>query len=443
MYNRRYDRKTIILKQETDSFSRQNAKTAVCTVEIKNGRGKIIIKGIMPDFCHVYLIANDDGGNIVFNAGDIKDVSFDADNVGGSGNKIEAFDVIVVGGRRNDGQFLSDVYVGYANKRREWRQSIKPEKQDKQKDGAADVCETDTDAANSAGLPEHETEEENETIPEFALLNEETADETRENALDGIPQNISKDKILVWGVPKIADAADMKKDGNYGACEDRNKDEEENGGRTETPETDIHDTFKNIVRNFNTQMKKLESMGVLSLSEILAINGGDCNGENERETEVKSEDTGKEYWDYKNKSVKDAEKKELIKDTEHAEECGNDSAVGVSFGDDIEELFNNNPVMNPFDNDDYRWVRICPEEMWLLPIDDISVNTSSFVICSDRKYKHLMLGRDSRSLLLAVPQAFSQKDRKAAMSLGFVDFWQNKGQEQKEGCYGYWIRKIK
>ena len=150
MYNRRYDRKTIILKQETDSFSRQNAKTAVCTVEIKNGRGKIIIKGIMPDFCHVYLIANDDGGNIVFNAGDIKDVSFDADNVGGSGNKIEAFDVIVVGGRRDDGQFLSDVYVGYANKRREWRQSIKPEKQDKQKDGAADVCETDTDAANSA-----------------------------------------------------------------------------------------------------------------------------------------------------------------------------------------------------------------------------------------------------------------------------------------------------
>ena len=54
-------------------------------------------------------------------------------------------------------------------------------------------------------------------------------------------------------------------------------------------------------------------------------------------------------------------------------------------------MFSNNEKLTPFKEDTYDWVRICKDELWLIPLkkDDI-LNT--FVMHSYLKYTHLMLG---------------------------------------------------
>ncbi len=451
MYNRRYDRKTIILKQETESFSRQGASTAVCVVEIKNGKGKVIIKGNVPEFYRLYLIANDEGGNIIYNAGEGHEVHFEADNVGQSGQRIENFDVFVVGGRREDGQFLSECYVGYAGKRREWRQKVKlgseVERFETTEEPKKEAVE-DKNAKNT--VREKLNEETNEKVQEEA--HEEVFEETCMEELNASSANdklkelvreIPKEKIFAWGVGGSSEKGDDMA-GDVENISGQAKESVTAPNENETKKEDFSDTFKNIVKNFNAQMKKLESMGVLSMSEVM-----DIKKEREEQETAERDSNEKESFDYEHEKYVFNEHEEhtlngtntgfVRKNFDAKDEKG---SFEIDFGENINEIFENNPSMEPFEDSGFVWARICPEELWLLPKSTSAVNTSSFVICADRKYKHIMIGKNENSLLLAVPGIFGQKDKKAAEALGFMDFWKNKGTIENSPCYGYWIMKI-
>ena len=91
----------------------------------------------------------------------------------------------------------------------------------------------------------------------------------------------------------------------------------------------------------------------------------------------------------------------------------------------------------------YDWVRICMDELWALNIQPFEV-VNPFVMTSDIKYGHLMLGRHivKKNIVLAVPEKFSREDVKTAYDYGFKDFWRC-GQKNDGNIFGYWIKNLK
>ena len=115
--------------------------------------------------------------------------------------------------------------------------------------------------------------------------------------------------------------------------------------------------------------------------------------------------------------------------------------VWIVLRKNIEYMFSNNEKLTPFKEGKYDWVRICKDELWLIPLkkDDI---LNPFVMLSDLKYKHLMLGKDkeNKRLIFAVPEKFGKDDLKNASAYGFKDFW--KSREENGEVFGYWIKDI-
>ena len=95
----------------------------------------------------------------------------------------------------------------------------------------------------------------------------------------------------------------------------------------------------------------------------------------------------------------------------------------------------------PFKESNYDWVRICTDELWLIPLKKEEI-LNPFVMLADLKYKHLMLGREreGEKLVLAMPEKFSKDDLNTAYSYGFKDFWQSR--EENGDVFGYWIKDI-
>jgi hypothetical protein len=396
MYNRRYDRKTIILKQETDSFSKSAGQTAVAAIEIKNGKGRINLQGKAEEGSHIYLVGADRGSNICADLGQVGKAEFNPENVSGSAKSIENFDIVVLGKRENDGNFGWSAYVGFLNGRREWRKNISTVK--KNEDKVQPVVAVEKPQVK-VEIPQAKLEKpqvkveksqpEEEKIKEVAEISEvkpqaEKLEIVQKQELvqePNIEEEIPKAEIN----PLAAKILEMSKNPSSGQQED------------------IHDTFKRIVQSFNREMKNLEDIGVLSLSEIMSIQDNSVSNE-----------------------VEEMQKKICVRETE------------------ADYIFEHNEKMKPFNNEECQWVRICPDEIWALGLKDNTVNTSSFVIYADKKYKHLLLGRrESGMLILGVPDCYKSSRRRRALAMGFVDFFGIGDESLEEGRYGYWIKNLR
>ena len=100
----------------------------------------------------------------------------------------------------------------------------------------------------------------------------------------------------------------------------------------------------------------------------------------------------------------------------------------------------NHAPMAPFAREDTQWLRICREELWLLPRKAQTFADGSVVALGDKKYRHLLFGKNADGqFFLAVPGQYLQTSRKTAQQEGFFDFWSKGDQEAKEGSYGYWM----
>lgn len=410
MYNRRYDRKTIILKQETDSFSKSAGQTAVAAIEIKNGTGRINLQGKAVEGSHVYLVGADRGSNICADLGQVGKTLFNPENVGDTARSIESFDIVVLGKRGNDGNFGSNAFVGFLNGRREWRKNIMTARKNEDKmqpdavvgksqakverpgmqEGKSEaegkklqIKEEQVQAENKALKPKGDSAGEVVEIKEFEPIAKKIKSvegEVLNNDAVG-KKEISPEKIE----PLAKKILEMKKN--------------KPGGQQE----DIHDTFKTIVKNFNREMKNLEDIGVLSLSEVMDIQG------------VGSDDA-------QNRSVEATRRKES----------------------EVDYIFAHNEKMKPFKNEECEWVRICSDEIWSLGLKDNTINNSCFVLYADKKYKHLLLGkRESGMLVLGVPDCYKAAERRKALAMGFVDFFGVGDEVLREGAYGYWIKNLR
>ncbi|MDD3570385.1 MAG: hypothetical protein PHY44_04725 [Lachnospiraceae bacterium] len=388
MYNRRYDRKTIILKQETDSFSKSTGQTAVAAIEIKNGKGRITLQGKAEEGQHIYLIGADRGSNICADLGQVGKTDFNPENVADSARSIENFDIVVLGSREVSGNFGWSVYVGFLNGRREWRKNIETMKNADGKVQKVEVVQKPQPKeellTNAQEIqPKEEKIQEVVEISESEPLTEgEGFTQTQQLAIepDG-EEEITTEEVN----PLAAKILEIT----------TNPSDEQQG--------DIHDTFKRIVQSFNREMRNLEDIGVLSLSEIMSIQG----------------DSG-------------------VEDTKEIEKASRKIETEQDY------IFEHNEEMKPFNNEECKWVRICPEEIWALGLKDNKVNASSFVLYADKKYKHLLLGRrESGMLILGVPDCYKSSERRKALSMGFVDFFGIGDERLEEGKYGYWIKNLR
>ncbi len=182
------------------------------------------------------------------------------------------------------------------------------------------------------------------------------------------------------------------------------KDFNEKNDDVKYDEIKVHNTFKSIMDNFEKQMGELQRAGVLSAEEVARIYGNDSDNKNENTIEGE-----------------------------------NDSFIR----NDIDYIFSVNEKLEPFNDSMYDWVRICMDELWALNIQPFEV-VNPFVMTSDIKYGHLMLGRHivKKNIVLAVPEKFSREDVKTAYDYGFKDFWRC-GQKNDGNIFGYWIKNLK
>ena len=203
-------------------------------------------------------------------------------------------------------------------------------------------------------------------------------------------------------------------------------------------EDKAHDTFRKVVDRFKSQMNELEKAGVFTPEEKAEITGTEIETETKTEniTDNKPENTesieeGKEN---------NTEKTDGITNEKNAEKQNEENKSIDKYG--IDYLFSHNEKLNPFKDSPYDWIRVCMDEIWLLPIDRHEI-LNPFVMLSDLKYSHLMLGRsiDKKVIVLAVPEKFRREDIKSAASFGFKDFWRC-GEQQGRGVFGYWIKKL-
>ena len=202
-------------------------------------------------------------------------------------------------------------------------------------------------------------------------------------------------------------------------------------------ETKAHDTFKKVVDRFKVQMNELEKAGVFTPEEKAEITGEEPETKPEAENIkenmeiLQEENTASEIHENTAESAAESEK---IKPEENQSQ--NNDKYGIDY------LFSHNEKLNPFKESPYDWIRVCMDEIWLLPIDKHEI-LNPFVMLSDLKYSHLMLGRslDKKVIVLAVPEKFRREDIKSAASFGFKDFWRC-GEQQGRGVFGYWIKKL-
>ena len=188
-------------------------------------------------------------------------------------------------------------------------------------------------------------------------------------------------------------------------------------------ENKAEDTFKQVLKKFREEMTELEKAGVFEKSETAEILS-DRKNTAEKIDEIKNEIKEK----YKNiiDFEQEENKNQVLKPIENK---------------NIENIFSNNEKLMPFKESNYDWVRICTDELWLIPLKKEEI-LNPFVMLADLKYKHLMLGREreGEKLVLAMPEKFSKDDLNTAYSYGFKDFWQSR--EENGDVFGYWIKDI-
>lgn len=194
-------------------------------------------------------------------------------------------------------------------------------------------------------------------------------------------------------------------------------------------ENKAEDTFKQVLKKFRDEMTELEKVGIFEKSETEEILSDRKNTE-EKIQEIKDEikEKYKNLIDFETeeKENKEERKEEVLKPIENK---------------NIERIFSNNEKLTPFKESSYDWVRICIDELWLIPLKKDEI-LNPFVMLADLKYKHLMLGREKEGekLIFALPEKFRKDDLNTAYSYGFKDFWQSR--EEDGEVFGYWIKDI-
>ena len=391
MDKRGYYRKTLILKQETESFLKEQPKTAVATIEVKNGRGKVTVKGEGLSGSHAYLVGMKKGENRCVDLGLIGSV-FDPNNVSKSGMEVQAFDILVVGKADEEISFPWWSFIGYMDKKREWRRGLKT--------GINENVEVIEEINENVEVVE-EINENVEVIEESVKL--ENVVQEKIDTLNALVNKESLKEELIKKEEALPIDAFLKDKTPEDPPLPIDEMLEANAIKKEKNQEEIHEAFRKIVKNFSKEMK--DSHKVISVVDLR---------QNSKEADAVLADK------------ENSEVQEVLKEA-------------------VDYMFETNQRIMPFKSDESTWIRVSTRELWALPIDHTFLK-DEIIAYSFRRYNHLLLSRyENGSIFLAIPDFYSSSFRVEVMKLGAVDFrcdFDNPDECYGDGTFGYWILKL-
>lgn len=443
MYNRRYDKIFIMLKQDTFGYSDGHKQIAgnAC-IEIKNGKGKLItyaqgLRQSKDSVYRVFMIAAGKSGVIGVGTSllEIDDKGqgnakweFDVEDVGGTGIAVEDFNTVAVMVEETgmDKSLLVTPLVGYKDEKMTWKDRFVCHNQkEKNKVIAPSQKEKANKVSNENLTPTKNTQKASHESPDTLLQQylspnknesiEDSNDESKQIPPIQQKSNPHKEQTLMPVKPEYEstkpatwnDSQTKKVDEEF-PCADTDRQSSDGILTTEksnyATKSDFygdfhimanqnpHDTFKEIAIRFKKEMEELEQEGVLTKEEICSI-----------------------------------------------QKAG--TAKQMS---DIDLIFSDNTKMIPFgEKDKINWVRICLDEMIALPIKDTSVMRLPLVVSAYRKYQHLIVGKmeneDKRQYFFGAPDCYEPDYKMNAAHSGFSQFQCCDNSNPNKGSYGYWL----
>lgn len=176
--------------------------------------------------------------------------------------------------------------------------------------------------------------------------------------------------------------------------------------------------------------------------------------DSKKNTQEKTNNTGEDEIAYKKKIHNKVDEKELeLNAAEVSKNLNNEKKKNYenkkrenkSSENELkmyEDIFNNYPRMNPFENiNNTEWVRIEVSDIIFLPLNKWMLINNTFLINCYRKYKHLILGRNTedKKIILGIPDIYYPKNKVMATVHGFNSFKSCKDSRAQAGEYGYWL----
>lgn len=117
------------------------------------------------------------------------------------------------------------------------------------------------------------------------------------------------------------------------------------------------------------------------------------------------------------------------------------------FSSDLPDIFYQFPHIFPFEDDELTdCVRIEPQDIGRLPMEDWVLANNSFLLHSYYSYRHLLLARktvkDGTEYVLCAPGICQNREEFMASMFGFCDFKPVRRVKDKKGEFGYWYMPV-
>lgn len=380
MYNRRYDKSFVMLKQELGGFSLgQQSAWGSCVMELKNGKGRLTfsVQGLkkltdgrrydafviggkgdkMKGICCGTMEVDSHG------KGELK-WEFDPDAIGKSAFHAEELHTVALIVKGGYGLIVP--LAGYFHDKVQWKKLFQEE--------------NDLIAAEAVLLKTPEKKKEQNT---YTITKQEP--EQPQN-----PDNIVKEE---------------------------NK---KNVVTLKPQDSSFQKNFKNMLFQFKQELEKLEQNGIITKQQQQDI----------LQTKTNIDTQQKEDNAVQNNIEINIPQQKIEQNTM------------IEQNKEIAYILQNNDDIQPFEQGN--WKSIALEELIVLPMNATQMMKHLFYIFAYRKYKHFILQKTGeKEYIIGVPAQYSAEKRREAEQLSF-EIFQPCGKElMKEGCYGYWLRKIR
>ncbi|MCQ4937371.1 hypothetical protein [Anaerotignum propionicum] len=493
MYNRRYDKVFLMLRQETAGYGLgQRAPWGSCVMEIKNGTGRIslTVQGLRPiqrGRYAVYAIAGEKEkqtnlfcGVLVPDAAGHCELKWDfnPDRLGERNATVEDFNTVAVLAE-TDGGFSAPLTAYFVSKT-DWRTYFKePAKQKNEghqelknrKEGAnvksIDKIREVEKAREAERIREAEKAREAERIRKTEKAKEAEriiaeAEKTKEaermkevekakeaERMKEVPQGPTLAAAeamamsgLSFGLPKV----NWKRDGikNDGVENETVSQKDEPALAKETKKESYHGSFRGLLEKFRNELEELQEEGIFTSKEMERIErAGRRNLHKSENVEIaqtlETDSAEKEVAKsvVTSSTLQEPAKVELsVEDLPQNsfEEVVEDRNATVQEFLDRYKLLQDNTNIYPFGEDDTPWKCISIEEMVLLEGIPLAWMKDFFVIKAMKKYHHLIWKPQNDGYSIGVPGTEELPDRTKATKLGFGEF-----RKMDDGALGYWI----
>ena len=427
MYNRRYDKVFLMLRQETAGYSMgQRAPWGSCVMEIKNGIGRInlTVQGLRPirrGRYAVYAIAGErEKQNNFFcgvlmpdaaGHGELK-WDFNPDDLEGKDVTAEDLNTVAILAEADGG--FSVPLSAYFGEKVEWRTYFKKTTSKKESNK---VLKKTKEPSKDATLVAAEAVAVD--MPSFEL-----------------PKiNWKKDE------PKVESAKPIEEKKESHQAEQK----KESAKSAVQKKESYHGSFRGLLEKFRQELDELQDTGVFSNKEMERIErAGRRNLQKEavseavnimpieEETVETIENIAVDTPEDTVEAVEENKVEEAVEENEVAVE-ENEAEVAVDIPEKYLMLKENTDIY-PFEEETTPWKCISLEEMVLLDDIPLSWMKDYFFLIPMKKYHHFIWKPEVEGYSFGVPGMDTSEDRAKAEKLGFSKF-----KKMQNGDLGYWI----